>query len=99
MNPDSSDRIAIALRYRPDEDDAPVVLVSGRGEIAREILRLAAEYRIPVRTDPFLPSLLVRVPEGHPIPPELYRSVALLLAYLYRYPGGPETDFHPVEKT
>ncbi len=87
MSPDASEGLAIALRYRPDEDDTPIVLVSGRGEIAREILRLAAEYRIPVRSDPGLASILIRVPEGHPIPPELYRSVALLLAYLYRYPG------------
>ncbi|MHB8422462.1 MAG: EscU/YscU/HrcU family type III secretion system export apparatus switch protein [Leptospirales bacterium] len=98
MNPDSSERLAIALRYLPDTDDAPVVLVAGRGEIAREILRLAAEYRIPVRTDPILPSLLIRIPEGHPIPPELYRSVALLLAYLYRYPGQPEPFFRPEGK-
>ncbi len=86
MNP-PSEGIAIALRYRPDEDDAPVVLVSGRGEIAREILRIAAEYRIPVRSDPEVASVLIHVPEGHPIPSELYRSVALLLAYFYRYPG------------
>jgi flagellar biosynthesis protein len=84
---DFEDSLAVALRYRPGEDEAPFVVASGRGEIARAILDLAARLRIPVRSDPELASFLIRLPTDHPIPPELYEAVALLLAYLYRYPG------------
>ncbi len=88
MKQEPPDSLAVALRYRPGEDEAPVVVASGRGEIARTILELAARFRIPVRENPDLASFLVRLPTDHPIPPELYEAVALLLAYLYRYPGN-----------
>ncbi|MGL3709629.1 EscU/YscU/HrcU family type III secretion system export apparatus switch protein [Leptospirillum ferriphilum] len=82
--PENKGSIAIALGYHPEEDDAPVVLAAGQDEIARKILEIAAEYRIPVRSSPRLAEFLIRVPPGHPIPAELYQAVALLLAYLYR---------------
>ncbi len=80
-------QVAIALRYLPGETDAPVVVASGRGEIAKEILKRAALYKIPVTENPPLARMLIRVPLDHPVPVELYEAVALVLAHLYRYPG------------
>ncbi|MCL4460698.1 MAG: EscU/YscU/HrcU family type III secretion system export apparatus switch protein [Nitrospirae bacterium] len=89
--PEERSTIAIALGYHPERDDAPVVLASGQDEIARKILEIAAEYRIPVRHSPRLTDLLIRVPPGHPVPSDLYQAVAVLLAYLYR--SGEAGDF------
>ena len=91
--------IAIALGYHPEQDAAPMVLAAGQDEIARKILEIAAEYRIPVRHSPRLTELLIRVPPGHPIPEELYQAVALLLAYLYRSAEPGEFSLPPPDGT
>ncbi|MHB8368466.1 MAG: EscU/YscU/HrcU family type III secretion system export apparatus switch protein [Leptospirales bacterium] len=82
---ESSDRmsLSIALRYLPGVDEAPIVLVSGQGEIARGIVLLARSLRIPVVSEPDLSRKLLRVPPGHPVPEELYEAVAVILAALF----------------
>jgi len=81
--------LSIALRYLPGIDEAPLVLVSGQGEIARAIVILARSLRIPVVREAGLSEKLLRVPPGHPIPKELYEAVAVILAALFveRPPG------------
>ena len=76
-------RLSVALRYLPGVDEAPLVLVSGQGEIARGIVLLAQSLKIPVVTDPELSRQLLRVPPGHPVPEELYEAVAVILATLF----------------
>jgi len=85
---DKLSRLAIAIRYLPGEDAAPVVLASGKGEIAKAILEQASLYKIPVTENPPLAKMLIGLPLDHPIPVEFYEAVALVLAHLYRYPGG-----------
>lgn len=79
---------AVALRYVPGEDAAPMVLVNGQGEIARTIVTLARGLRLPLVRKPDLAERLMRVPEGHPIPEELYEAVAVILATLFFRAGG-----------
>ncbi len=81
--------LSIALRYLPGIDEAPLVLVSGQGEIARAIVVLARSLRIPVVREAGLSEKLLRVPPGHPIPKELYEAVAVILAALFveKLPG------------
>lgn len=74
---------AIALRYAKN-DNAPVVVASGAGEIAKKILNLAAEHNVPVKEDDTLVDILSRLDVGYQIPPETYRAVAEILAFLYR---------------
>lgn len=73
---------AVALRYVPGEDASPMVLVNGQGEIARTIVTLARGLRLPLVAKPELAERLMRVPEDHPIPEELYEAVAVVLATL-----------------
>jgi len=87
-NPEHVSRLAIAIRYLPGEDGAPVVVASGKGEVAKAILEQAALYKIPVNENPPLAKMLIGLPLDHPIPVEFYEAVALVLAHLYRYPGG-----------
>ena len=79
---------AIALRYAPDEGaTAPTVLASGRGCVADEILKLAREHDIPLRQDPVLAGALATLDVGQQIPPELFRAVAEVLAFVYKMNG------------
>jgi len=77
-------QIAVALRYLEKRDSAPRVVAKGRGAVAERILHLAAEHGIPVHHDTDLVEVLVRLDLEQVIPPELYRAVAEILAYLYR---------------
>lgn len=83
--PESNRRkAAAALRYRRDVDATPRVTASGRGYIAEKILELAREAGIPIREDASLVEALARLDIGSEIPPELYRVVAEMLAFVYR---------------
>lgn len=77
-------RQAVALRYRPKEDDAPKLVAKGRGYVAEKILELARQYNIPVREDKNLLQVLSRLDLDQEIPPEVYRVVAEILAFIYR---------------
>ena len=82
-------KTAIALRYDPaqERDDAPRVVASGAGCVADEILRIARENDIPLRQDPALARALATLDVGQTIPPELFRAVAEVLAFIYKMNG------------
>lgn len=75
---------AAALRYRTDRDSAPRVTAAGQGRVAEKILEVAAAAGVPVQHDPALAEVLSRLDPGEEIPPETYRAVAEILAFLYR---------------
>lgn len=74
---------AVALKYKQGEK-APQVIASGVGEIARRILELAEHNGIPIRRNDSLVEILSKLKIGWDIPPETYRAVAEILAFLYR---------------
>ncbi|ABZ84750.1 flhb domain protein, putative [Heliomicrobium modesticaldum Ice1] len=82
--PLSAEDAAVALRYDPSADAAPKVIATGKGHLARKILEIAREKEIPVYEDPTLVQLLSKLDLGVEIPPELYRMVAEVLAFVYR---------------
>lgn len=75
---------AAALAYRPEKDAAPRVTASGRGAVAEKIVETARNAGVPVREDPGLAEVLSHLDPGDEIPPETYRAVAEVLAFLYR---------------
>ncbi|MBD3266579.1 FhlB domain-containing protein [bacterium] len=75
---------AVALRYNVGDDPAPVVVAKGAGSIAERILALAEEHEIPIYEDPDLAEILSKIDLGHTIPPDLYKAVAEVLAFVYR---------------
>ncbi len=75
---------AAALKYDPQTDKAPRVIASGKGKIAEHILALGKEHNVPIYDDPELAAALSMVDLEEEIPPELYRVVAEVLAYIYR---------------
>lgn len=77
-------RTAIALRYDVDKDRAPVLLASGRGPVADEIVRIAEENQIPLYEDLKLVELLSKLEIETEIPPELYVLVAEVLFFVFK---------------
>jgi len=75
---------AVALGYDPHSSDAPKVLASGYGHIARRILEIAKQEQIHIHQDDTLARLLARVPSGTEIPEDAYQLVAELLSFLYQ---------------
>jgi flagellar biosynthesis protein FlhB len=76
---------AVALRYDRGRDAAPVVVAKGADHLAARIRRLAREHKVEVVENPPLARALYRdVHIGRAVPPELFRAVAELLAYVYR---------------
>lgn len=76
--------VAVALRYDPKGTDLPRVTAKGRGQIAQRIVELARAAGVPVREDPDLAQLLVRLEAGRAIPVEAFAAVAEILAALFR---------------
>lgn len=77
--------VAVALRYKPERDSAPVVLAKGLDELALRIVRVAEESGVHVIENvPLARSLYAASRLDQEIPPELYGAVADVLVYLYR---------------
>ncbi len=76
---------AVALRYNPEEGEAPRVVAKGIRKRALRIKELALEFGIPTVEDkPLARALYASVEERMEIPEELYPAVAALLAEIYR---------------
>lgn len=75
---------AIALRYEPKKDQAPKLVGKGKGHLAEKILELARQHNIPIRQDKNLVQILSRLELNQEIPPDVYKAVAEILAFVYR---------------
>ena len=67
----------------PSKVEKGEIATIGPGTAADEILRLAREHDIPLRQDPALAGALATLDIGMSIPPELFRAVAEVLAFLH----------------
>lgn len=74
----------VALGYNRSKDNAPKVLASGAGEVAKNIISLAKEHDIPIKEDADLVELLSKVDINEEIPPNLYKAVAEIFGFLYK---------------
>ena len=79
-----SENKAVALRYDTERDNAPVVVASGCGEIAKKIIDVAEKNGIPVYRDDSAASLMCMLRVGSNIPPELYEVVAAIYISLLK---------------
>ena len=76
-------RIAAAIRYDAARDDAPRLTAKGQGHVAERIIELARQHNIPVRSDKALIQILSQLDIDRHIPPDLYKAVAEILAFVY----------------
>jgi len=76
---------AVALRYRRDEDPAPIVLVKGVDALALTIRQRAREASVAqVENRSLARALYARADMGAAIPEDLYKPVAKVLAAVMR---------------
>jgi flagellar biosynthetic protein FlhB len=74
--------VAVALRYDPKRG-APRVVAKGADHVAARIRELADVHRVPMVSDIPLARTLYKTCEiGQEIPPDLYRAVATVLAFV-----------------
>ena len=75
---------AVALKYDRKKGNAPKVTATVRGEITEKIIKIAQAHNVPVYEDKNLVEVLAALDLETEIPPELYRAVAEVLAFIYR---------------
>jgi flagellar biosynthetic protein FlhB len=79
---------AVAIKYDPDVNEAPVVLAKGADYLAQRIKEIARENKIEiVENKPLARMLYANVDIDAEVPPELYQAVAEVLAYVYHLQG------------
>ena len=80
--------LAVAIRYRAEDGDAPIVLAKGAVFLAARIRDIARENGVRlVENKPLAQALYSQVEVGKPVPPELYKAVAEVLAFVYGIQG------------
>ncbi|MDD3839693.1 MAG: flagellar biosynthesis protein FlhB [Clostridia bacterium] len=80
---------AVALKYDPESYTAPVVVAKGKDNIARKIKEVAKSNNVSIIENKMLARELYNTVEiGSEIPPELYKAVAEILAYIYGLKNG-----------
>ncbi|HUI29766.1 MAG TPA: flagellar biosynthesis protein FlhB [Candidatus Acidoferrales bacterium] len=84
---------AVAIKYDAKEMPAPKVVAKGKDFIAQKIKEIAIENNVPIVEDKPLAQVLYKTVEiDGQIPPDLFRAVAQILAYIYqmksRSPGN-----------
>ena len=80
---------AVALKYDPQSMREPIVLAMGADLMALQIRTLAKKHQVPIVEAPALArALYYNAQEGAPIPWQLYRAVAAVLAYVYQLREG-----------
>ena len=77
--------MAIAIRYKPGEDQVPVVVAKGENLKAQQIKVLAEDNDVPLIENVELARALFGACEvGQAIPTEMYKAVAEILAYVIK---------------
>ena len=76
---------AVALRYKPGRDDAPIVLAKGQDTVALRIVQIAEENKVAVVENvPLARALYAQAELNQFIPPDLYDPVAKVLVYIFK---------------
>ena len=89
------DSVAVAITHDRHGHGAPRVVASGRGALAEQILQIAFDRGVKVRTDADLAEILAAVEVDSEVPLQALAAVAEILSYVYRAQGRPEEDPAP----
>ena len=75
---------AVALKYDPEQNKAPVVVAKGNDHMAFKIIEIAEQHNIVIMENrPLARALYAEVDIDMEIPSEFYNPVAEVLAYVY----------------
>lgn len=88
--------IAVAVKYRVAEMEAPIVVAMGAGIAARRIREIALEHKIPlIENKPLARLLFYKADLDRVIPEETFVAVAEILAYVYQITGRKVPNLAP----
>ena len=77
--------VSVALRYKPEKDNAPVLVAKGLDELALRIVKVAEENHVAVVENVQLArSLYAAIDLGREITPDFYGPVAEILVYVLK---------------
>ena len=80
---------AVALKYNPKEDKAPVAVAKGKDYLALKIIEVAKQNNVTITENrPLARGLYETVEIGQEIPEEFYKVVADILAFIYNLKKG-----------
>lgn len=88
---------AVALKYNPDKNGAPVIVASGMGYMAQKITETAMAAGVPVYEDDSLATLLTQLQLGAEIPKELYQAIVDIYIYFLGFVPGDQTEENKAE--
>lgn len=93
---DTAKQRAVALKYDPKRNRAPVVVAAGMGYMAERITEEALANGVPVYEDSSLATLLSQLKLGAEIPQELYQAIVDIYLYFLKFvPEQPDREAQP----
>ncbi len=87
--------LAVAIDNRPGRPGAPRVVAKGRGALAEQILQIAFDRGVRVRSDADLAEILATMEVDSEIPLQALAAVAEILSYVYRVQATAAGDSGP----
>ena len=79
------EHLAIAIKYDPDKNQAPIVLAKGMDELALKIVAVGEEHHVPaIENKPLARAMYPKCKVGQEIPGDFYAAIAEILVYIYR---------------
>ena len=93
--PSEEDSVAVAITHDRHGPGVPRVVASGRGAIAEQILQIAFDRGVKVRTDADLAEILAAVEVDSEVPLQALAAVAEILSYVYRAQGQMDAEPGP----
>lgn len=85
--------IAVALKYNPEEEPAPIILTMGIGHVAEQIIKIGIEHKIPImRNVDLARDLYTKGKISDYIPEFTYDAVAEILKWIKSLEENPEAN-------
>jgi FlhB-like protein len=84
MNRHKEEPFAAALKYDKNKNKAPVIVAKGKGKLAEKIKTIAKENNIPIVENKSLTAVLDKLEIYEEVPPELYKVIAHIFAFIYK---------------
>ena len=89
---------AVAIKYDPENDDAPLILAMGKDLIAKRVIEQAELHSKTIVRSPILARALFFTGNiGQTISEQLYSAVASILAYVYQLERGVDASLQEPE--
>jgi flagellar biosynthesis protein FlhB len=79
---------AVAIRYKREEMNAPLVVAKGVDYMAMKIREIGKLNNVPLVENRVVARSLYQVELGKPIPEQMFKAVAEILAYVYKLKRG-----------